>query len=614
MQVAAVKRIEKTTVKGPSKVGMLSWVAVIAAYLALNLLVISPNGNFSLNDDWVYGYGVRSLIEHGKIEMPTSFSTAFVHVGIGALACKLFGFSYTVLHWSTTILGIVAVAALYLALREVQVKRSIAGFTTFLFASNPLIVNLCFSFMSDIPSFAFTNLYLLFLFRGIRRDSSLNYLLSSVMLVAAAGVRQGALLYVVANLVIIGLSLRKGNIGKTVLLFLLLIVLPVAWTVGLESVLEHGATKCAEYTTFKQAHLKFVSDLLHSPAKWIFSMTVALGQISCYFAIFCLPLLLLFVPKLFAFAQQRMTLFVAWTSISAAAMATTLTKLVAADGRLMPFSMNVLRVPEVGAHNLMGINLPTLSKSPRIWLTHLSGVFAFLFLTIITSGLERAIVLIRKAGHNSFARKRAILVSFVVVAALLSLGCVSMETIIMDADRHYLIAFAPCLIALAMISRFWKVGRPGIVSCLLLAVIALYSTLATQDYMSWNRARWQGITELEAQGINPKQIDGGPEYVFSYNPDLALQTWRNDLRKSMRDYWRWWRVDGDQYIVSFSPVPGYLEINRKEYFSGLTFSNRSILILKRVVPDKPFIDPEKHKLVTPPPETEESLRGNDGRS
>lgn len=602
MQVTATRSADKLAGLAKPRSARLLWLIVIGCYLAINFLVISPQGNFPLNDDWVYGYGVRSLLEHGKIEMPSSFSTAFIHVGLGALVCKVFGFSYTVLHWSTAILSVVAVFSLYLALREAQVKRSIAGFATFLFASNPLIVNLCFSFMSDMPSFAFTNLYLLFLFRGIRRNSTIDYLLSSVMLVAAAGVRQGALLYVVANLVIIGLSLRKGSLAKTMLLFLLLIVLPVAWTLGLESVLEHGATKCAEYTTFKQAHLKFLHDLVHSPAKWFFSMTVALGQISCYFALFCLPLLLLFVPRLFSLSQERKSLFFAWSSLSAAAVATTLTKLVAQDNRLMPFSMNLLRVPEVGAHNLMGITFPALHKSIRIWLTHLSGVFAFLLLTILGSGFERAIVLIKKSQldrGNSFKRQRAMLVSFVVVAVLLSLGCVSMETVIMDADRHYLIALGPCLIALAVISRFWKVRKPTIVSSILLVVIAAYATLATQDYMNWNRARWRAIEQLEARGIDPKQIDGGPEYVFSYNPDLALQTWRNDARKSMRDYWRWWRIDGDQYIVSFSPVPGYEEIDRENYFSGLTFSNHSVLVLKRVVPDKPFIDPATHQLVAP---------------
>lgn len=611
MQTTATKPVKSTPAMERNSKQGLGWLVAIAFYLGLNLLVISPVGNFPLNDDWVYGYGVRSLLEHGKIEMPSSFSTAFVHVGLGSLVCKPFGFSYTVLHWSTALLGIVAVAALYMALREARVKRSIAGFATFLFASNPLIVNLCFSFMSDIPSFAFTNLYLFFLFRGIRRDSTACYLLSSVMLVAAAGVRQGALLYVVANLVIIGLSAKRKGAAKTLGLFLMLVALPVAWTVGLESVLEHGATKCAEYTTFKQAHIKFVTDLFHAPAKWVFSMTVALGQISCYFAIFCLPLLALFVPKLFAFARQRSTLLPAWMAGSAAIVSTALTKLVAADGRLMPFSMNVLRVPEVGAHNLMGINLPMLGKTMRIWLTHISGVFAFLLLTVIASGMERSAILTKRSfsrQNSVHLQKRAILVTFVTMTTLLSLGCVSMETIIMDADRHYLIAFAPVLIALAVASRWWKVRAPGLVSCLLLVLIACYSTLATQDYMSWNRARWRAIGELEARGINPSQIDGGPEYVFTQDPDLALQTWRNDSRRSMRDYWRWWRVNGDQYIVSFSPVPGYIEAARENYFSGLTFSERSILVLRRVVPDQSYVDPETHKLVTPPYETEESLK------
>ncbi|MBX9772286.1 MAG: glycosyltransferase family 39 protein [Candidatus Obscuribacterales bacterium] len=588
----------QTTIKAPEKHGQLkdwSWIIAIALYVAVNLLLISPEGNFPLDDDWVYGFGVKSLLEHGRIEMPTSFSTAFVHVGIGALVCKLFGYSYTVLHWSTAILGIVATAALYLAMREVGVRRNIAGFATFLFASNPMIVHLVFSFLSDLPSFAFTNLYLLFLLRGIRRNSLTDYAISSVMLAGAAGARQGSLLYVVPNMVVILFALlRQGLTKKTLLLFVLLVVFPVGWTIGLESKLEHGATKCVEYTNFKQAHVKFFTDMLRTPFKWLFAMTVALGQVACYFALYCLPLLVLFVPKVFNLARQRFSLLPVWLTVAAATLSTALTKLVVADGRLMPFSMNIFRLPEIGAHNLMGITLPPLSKSCRMWLTHISGVFAFLFLVVLGSALERTVILLKRslAGNkSSYKDRRATMIAFVTAAGLVCLGCVCMETVILDLDRHYMVALAPLLIVLAVACRWWKIPSPGFVSCLLLGVIALYSTLATQDYMSWNRARWQAIGRLEAQGIAANVIDGGPEYVFPRDPNLDLELWRGSPRKSIRDYWRWWRVHDDQYIVSFSPVPGYEEIGRVNYFSGLAFGDRAVLMLKRVVPDKPFIDP-----------------------
>lgn len=582
--------LKQNTGSNKNRFANIAWPLIIGFYVLLSFLVISPEGNFPLNDDWVYGYGVKSLLEHGRIEMPSSFSTAFVHIGLGSLVCKIFGYSYTALHWSTALLGVVAIAAFYLVLKELKVRENIAGFVTLMFAANPLIVHLMFSFMTDIPAIAFANLYFLFVLRGIRQNSMPYYLLSSLMLCAAAGVRQGNLLFVVPNFIVLALSIiRKGLNRKDILLVLLLVVFPVALTVGLEAELSQGISKCAEYAGFKQAHTNFFKDMLRVPLQWLFSMTVALGQVSCYFGLYCLPLLVLFMRPIIGNVGRLAT----WMTLAAVVVSTALTKLVVADKRLMPFSGITLRIPEIGAHNLMGISLPALSNSWRMKLTHLCGVLAFFFLVVLGSGLQRAAALSMRKSV------RALMVVFVFASSLVSLGCVTMETVILDIDRHYLIALAPVLIALAVTSRWWKVSSLasalGIVSCLLLVLIAGYSTLATQDHLSWNRARWRAIAKLEAQGINPNVIDGGPEYAFPRDPDLNFQIWRGVPRKSMRDYWRWWRVRDDQYIVSFSPVPGYEEIGREPYFSGLTFGQNYVLTLKRVVPDKPFVGPDQIK-------------------
>jgi len=571
------------------------WLIAIALYVGLNLVFISPEGNFPLDDDWVYAHGVKSLLEHGRIEMPTSFSTAFVHVGIGALACKVFGFSYTTLHWSTAVLGIVAILALYLSLRELGIGRNIAGFSTLLFASNPLIVHVFFSFLSDLPSLAFTNLYVLFFLRGIKRNSLGNYALASLMLSLAAGSRQGSLLFVVPNLAVIALSVAKQGLSrKPLFLVLLLVVLPLVWTAGLESMLENGDSKCIEYTNFKQSHVRFFADALRTPLNWLFSMMVALGQISCYFGLYCLPLLVLFVPKSFRFAKQGWSFLPVWFACAATVVVAALTKLVVADKRSMPFSMNMLRIPEVGAHNLMGVSFPALNRTSRMWLTHISGMLASLFLLVLATGLERCVLLVKRlfAGNvdgNGYRHIRASIIVFVFAATIVSLGCVAMETVILDLDRHYMIAFAPAIIALAVCARWWRISSTNMLSVWLLIFIAGFSTLATQDYLSWNRARWRAIAALEAKGVDPYVIDGGPEYVFPRDPELALSLWRGWGAKSIRDTWRWWRVRDDQYIISFSPVPGYKEIGRQNYFSGMAFGERAVLILKRIAPDKPLV-------------------------
>jgi hypothetical protein len=112
-----------------------------------------------------------------------------------------------------------------------------------------------------------------------------------------------------------------------------------------------------------------------------------------------------------------------------------------------------------------------------------------------------------------------------------------------------------------------------------LLVMSAYSLCAEQDYMSWNRARWDAAHWLEVQGVSPAQIDAGAEYDFEHNHMLY-----NTRFRGVEPYchWRWWSITGERYIISFSPVPGYEQVAAQRYWSALTpFQYRQLLILKR---------------------------------
>ncbi|HMY54765.1 MAG TPA: hypothetical protein PL112_07560, partial [Candidatus Obscuribacter sp.] len=127
---------------------------VIAAFFALSVAVISPAGDFPLNDDWSYGEAVRTFLQTGKFVMPTVCAAGFLHILWGSLFCQLAGFSYESLRWSSLVASLLGAWAFYLTLRSCRLRIREALFLSLLYAGNPIMINLAFGFMSDSTALA----------------------------------------------------------------------------------------------------------------------------------------------------------------------------------------------------------------------------------------------------------------------------------------------------------------------------------------------------------------------------------------------------------------------------------------------------------------------------
>lgn len=115
---------------------------------------------------------------------------------------------------------------------------------------------------------------------------------------------------------------------------------------------------------------------------------------------------------------------------------------------------------------------------------------------------------------------------------------------------------------------------PFAVAATLLFLYGLFALGGTHDYLAWNRARWQAITSLmEKDGISYNNIDGGFEFNGWYAYDAGYHI---NPSKS------WWWVDGDDYVVSFGPVPGYLEVGRYPFERWMPPGDGNILVLQRL--------------------------------
>jgi hypothetical protein len=129
---------------------------IVAGWIGV-LLLIPPQHEYPIIDDWIYAGSVRDFLSSG-IFYPPQWSQAnlFGLTLWGAAWVKLFGFSFTVLTYSTLLLAVVALLAFYGVARAVGVPPWGALLGTALLGFNPIFLHLSYSFMTDVPFVALT--------------------------------------------------------------------------------------------------------------------------------------------------------------------------------------------------------------------------------------------------------------------------------------------------------------------------------------------------------------------------------------------------------------------------------------------------------------------------
>lgn len=564
------------------------WLPVIAlaAFFVASALFISPVGNFPLNDDWIYSHAVKHFMETGQIEfVGPNCASCLAHVLIGTAACKVVGFSHTALRILTIGVAFLSTLAVYFTARQLQIRRNVATFISFAYAANPYFVNLAYTFMTDVASSAFAAFYALLVVIGLRRRAAWPIALGGVSLMVAMACRQTNAVYIAANAVLLLYLWARRKRALTVLVFLVL--LPAIWYKTVDHIVPISVNHPAAYGWYQNQFNHILVNLVHSPMNAIYEISIFAGKSVMNVGLVLLPIIVSFAVCYADLVRKQVRLLGLWFALGTATVVTTMTKMMVFDGKLMPFSQNILRVPLLGSLGIMGVSFANLNKTSRLIMTHVSAGSAILLIALLLGGMQRSIQLawrsLRQGSTaNVLSERRDSQVAvklFLGLSAIVAYGLVVLQSSINDLDRYYLILAAPTTAFLCVLWRWLRVRPLWFVSIPLLGVIALYSVCAQQDHMSWNRARWAAAASLEAKGVSATDIDGGAEYNLDHNHKLY------DLRafgqKRLRG-WRWYPVQGEKYIVSFSPIPGYEVIEHCPYWSALCFGNKEVLILKEV--------------------------------
>lgn len=563
-----------------SGIGKQTWradtlhLSLIVVLWTAMVIFANPFGDFPLNDDWVYGLAVKSILANGYYHFPSpSSSNVGPQVYWGALFCLPFGFSFTALRMSTLVLGLGGVAALYGTIKLVCGVPKTALFGALVLAVNPLYFGLANSYMTDVPFLALLLVALYLFVRGFGNSSHRDILIGVIISLAAILVRQLGLVLLLGAA--IAYPMKFGftvkNLSKSVAVVLFAGLLHVAYQYWLV----HTGRTPVLMVHSDVNHLLSISGSGWYMRKVVFSTVACIG-------LFLLPLggaiLLSKRARATYFGSPRFNFcwlaFVAlwagvcWWKTDAwfPSLGNTLTQ----------FGIGPLTLRDTYFLHQNDPPVPTIVKDVWAVIGAVSTVFGaacvFYFAALTTTNFVK--FLRGRPGHDAW---RFWLLVGTVLPYFLILILISGSLPVFD---RYFLLFVPVgvLLVCNLKPQLFPAENAfgSIAPWALIVAYATFSAVATHDYLQWNRVRWTALNDLMVhEKVTPSAIDGG----YEFNGLFLYQTaYKPEAKKS------WWWVDDDSYIIASGPVAGYSEIHRYGFRRWLVADNSNILVLRKNTP------------------------------
>lgn len=547
-------------------------ILFIIALWFLMIILVNPLGDFPLNDDWVYGLSVKSILEKGDFRLPSPSSTNLLPQAFwGALFCLPFGFSFTALRFSTLTLGLIGVVITYAILRQVKANPEISLLGALLIAFNPIYFGLSNTFMTDVPFFAVTFLSFYFLILGLKHDSNLQIALGIFLSYIALLIRQYGIIITLAfwfaYSVKKGLSVRNIIKGFIPLFTSVLVqVIYQKWMISTNRMLN---VSNPQYQSFFHSIKDFFLDYHTLVSK--FSLTI---RALVYLGLFLLPFIITVCSRKFRYNRQEKLILLSSFFI-VVVMGSRLLNL---TNRTMPLLGNILASFGLGPLTLrdtyiLKLNYPPIPLVIKIsWI--LLTIIAILATVLLVYYLVLATLKIFDRTQDPNNRQNKWLIIFIISGLFSYLSLVVLSG---PFDRYLLPLLPLSMIAILLSTKdVIKKNLDNKITSLAVIILLIYGGLtigATHDYLAWNRSRWQALNDLmEESRILPNNIDGGYEFNGWYLYDFKY--------KRSRDKSYWW-VDNDDYIISFGPLDGYEAVKQYPVRRLLFFGPRDIFVLHR---------------------------------
>ncbi len=545
-------------------------LGLVLALWALTLAMVPPVGEFPLNDDWVYAQAVKDWMETGHYEGHIFSTAAFVgQAWWGRLFCELFGFSFLSLRWSTLVLWLAAAFGTSMAALQLRVRPSVAALAGCVIIANPLMMNLGYTFMTDVPFVGLMAVSGLFYLRALESPRWQWVLLGSLFGAAALLTRQFAVLIPAAFVLSLCPWEARWRQRASIPLILSLI-LPWAAAWGLLKMLPSHA---AEMGYAWNPNL-----LGDTMGERIFGGFKFYGVSMTYLGLFVLPLAIGAVGYWFRYKegkwQRRVVGFVLVMLPLAAAVC-------GSTPNRIPFLGNMFFDTGVGPMTLRGINMGSYLWRPVTigawwWLPTLLGLAVAGWML---AGTIRWVVLIPGDGRRPLRDARRRQQCFLMIWAVLMVVSLYHPWVPVRFDRYLIGALVPVVLLVAMAPLGRGLGQ-SLLAWGSLAALYVFSVICLQDYMAWNTTRWVIANRLmNEQGLTAEQIDGGYEFNGWLTSPYYIE--RQGAGAFLNAGPMGWWVVEDRYAISWLPRAGFSKVEEVRYDSWLAGEKGKLLLLKK---------------------------------
>ncbi|MBW8331601.1 MAG: glycosyltransferase family 39 protein [Prolixibacteraceae bacterium] len=527
------------------------------------IIIINPIGEFPLNDDWAYSLNVYHLSQEGKLILSDWPAMSLIaQVLWGALVTGVFGFSFTVLRFSTLFVGLFTVILFYKILINATSNKttSLAGALLFMFS--PLFFVSSYTFMTEVYFLFAINLSLFYFFKFYKDEKIKLLLAGSFFVLVSSLIRQPGVAVGAAFAVIYlankRFSIRHLGVALTPLLI---------GMVGLYSysVWLHLTGRTTNYSDISI----LTKQLSEAPVRFYLTR---FGIIALYFGLFSIPISIVLIPRIlknYKWYEKGIMLIAG----GIAYMSDLLTSFPAGN-----IVYNLGLGPKLLKDTYWGDNIDPILSSQSMYiiklLSLLSAVIVVTFFCIETfKGLSK----IFQAKSSPARLLRATFIVFFLIYFVFVL----INPIFFD---RYILPCIPAVFIIVLPVRplFTRINR--IAFGVLLSVYVIFSIAGTHDYMGWNRARWEAINYLtDEKKIDRHKIDGG----FEFNAWFQTAACNPEVKGRIS----WWFVSSDDYVVSFGEIDGFETIKKIGYFRLLPPGNDSICILfqeQKIIPFSAF--------------------------
>ena len=526
---------------------ILIWVVVI--------FIINPIGDFPLNDDWCYAKSVKTLCEDNYLKLYNWGEMTLVgQIYWGYLFTNIFGFSFTVLRFSTLVLALFSFFGLSKLFDLINISKQLSLLGIILCMFNPIFLELSFTYMTDVPFYTLSVFICYYFVKYIKTEKNKYLVFAFLCSALAYSVRQLALVYPLVWTVYYLLSYKFKL--KTLFRAFYPLILFVAFSLCFDFVLKSTGIMQERFNS--KFYLLLDKLLNFNRGQLIYSINLLLTSLA-YLGLFLSPIVLI---KIKQFHYNYLRVFTAIYTV-------VVIYILHRYNYILPSLDNIWIDFGVGPFTLYNdVEVAHFKKTPS------PHMFQMFYYALTAIGVFSSSVFFYEFTHRIKTKTLNLNESKPKLFALVFIVVYLTPFLIVGVYDRYLLPLFPMVILFVLdaSSRYSFTKRNKIYTLIFTASLIWFSVCATHDYLSWNRTRWQVLNDLTInQKISKNKINGGAEFITWYHFSEEKE--------------KWWESVTPVYVLTVDVLPNDNVVKTFHYSRWLPGKGELFLVYNKHLED-----------------------------